>query len=63
MAQPTPKKTTEEEGENEKMKRSRRTAMEITRHYRCQHCSKSYGSEGSLNQHIRIKHNVVHSPK
>jgi len=50
-------------------KRHRRTAGEIDRHYRCpfQTCLKSYGyfqcnltknirSEGSLSQHIKIKH-------
>lgn len=40
-------------------KRHRRTAHEIARHYKCplrQECHKSYGSEGSLNQHIKLKH-------
>ena len=42
----------------EKRKRHRRTATEIARHYRCpvEDCPKSYGSEGSLNQHIKLKH-------
>lgn len=42
----------------EKGKRHRRTASEISRHYKCSvsDCQKSYGSEGSLNQHIRLKH-------
>lgn len=42
----------------EKSKRHRRTANEISRHYKCsvETCQKSYGSEGSLNQHIRLKH-------
>jgi hypothetical protein len=42
----------------EKSKRHRRTASEISRHYKCSivTCQKSYGSEGSLNQHIRLKH-------
>ena len=42
----------------EKRKRHRRTATEIARHYRCpiDDCPKSYGSEGSLNQHIKLKH-------
>ena len=41
-------------------KRHRRTADEIQRHYRCSvpDCNKSYGSEGSLNQHMKIKHSV-----
>jgi hypothetical protein len=36
----------------------RRTAGEIDRHYKClaSRCDKSYGSEGSLNQHIKLKH-------
>ena len=39
-------------------KRHRRTATEIQRHYKCQmpDCHKSYGSEGSLNQHMKLKH-------
>eukprot|EP00743_Colponemidia_sp_Colp-15_P005086 GILK01005475.1.p1 GENE.GILK01005475.1~~GILK01005475.1.p1 ORF type:complete len:231 (-),score=20.63 GILK01005475.1:190-882(-) len=43
---------------SEKKKRHRRTAGEIERVYKCtgDGCSKSYGSEGSLNQHIKIKH-------
>jgi len=42
----------------EKKKRFRRTAGEIERHYRCpiMSCQKSYGSEGSLNQHLKLKH-------
>ncbi|CAI2381988.1 unnamed protein product [Moneuplotes crassus] len=41
-----------------KPKRHRRTKSEIQRKYKCRsgHCSKSYGSEGSLNQHIKLKH-------
>jgi len=41
-----------------KLKRQRRLATQIDRHYRCpiQNCMKSYGSEGSLFQHIKIKH-------
>jgi len=33
-------------------------ASEIKRHYKCmvEDCSKAYGSEGSLNQHIKLKH-------
>ena len=44
--------------DNEKKKRHRRTATEIARHYKCpiHDCPKSYGSEGSLNQHIKLKH-------
>ena len=44
--------------DNEKKKRHRRTATEIARHYKCpiEDCPKSYGSEGSLNQHIKLKH-------
>lgn len=40
-------------------KHVRRTAKEIERSYVCpyQNCSKVYGSEGSLNLHIKIKHN------
>ena len=40
----------------DRKKRHRRTAGEIERHYRCPNCLKSYGSEGSLSQHIKLKH-------
>jgi len=41
-----------------KKNRIRRKACEIDKHYICQveKCQKSYGSEGSLTQHIRNKH-------
>ena len=41
-----------------KEKRKRRTALEIERKYRWKYqgCPKSYGSEGSLNQHMKNKH-------
>ena len=37
----------------------RRTAKEIERSFICPYnaCGKHYGSEGSLNLHIKIKHN------
>lgn len=43
---------------DDKKKRYRRTANEISRHYICPQpgCGKSYGSEGSLNQHLKLKH-------
>ena len=43
---------------DERRKRHRRTANEIHRHYPCpvEECPKSYGSEGSLNQHLKLKH-------
>ena len=36
----------------------RRNADEIQRYYKCtvKVCGKSYGSEGSLNQHYKLKH-------
>jgi transcription elongation factor Elf1 len=37
-------------------KRLRRKAAQIERHFKCSYCSKSYGAEGSLNQHVRLKH-------
>ncbi|KRX00342.1 hypothetical protein PPERSA_10841 [Pseudocohnilembus persalinus] len=42
----------------EKRKRQRRSAQQIERHYKCpqEPCQKSYGSEGSLAQHIKLKH-------
>jgi hypothetical protein len=41
-----------------KKKRYRRQADQIERHYRCpfDQCTKAYGSEGSLNQHTKLKH-------
>ena len=36
----------------------RRPAHQIKRHYECpiSQCGKAYGSEGSLNQHVKLKH-------
>ena len=44
--------------DNEKKKRHRRTATEIARCYKCpiEDCPKSYGGEGALNQHLKLKH-------
>ena len=41
-----------------KKKRYRRQADQIERHYKCpiEGCNKAYGSEGSLNQHTKLKH-------
>lgn len=39
-----------------KPKRHRRTADKIERKHTCPHCAKAYGSEGSLLQHVRLKH-------
>jgi hypothetical protein len=46
---------------SDKQKRHRRRATLIDRHYQCplQTCSKNYGSEGSLNQHMKLKHPEV----
>ena len=45
-------------------KRYRRTANEIERRFRCpvESCMKAYGCEGSLNQHIKIKHPGLYVP-
>eukprot|EP00826_Nyctotherus_ovalis_P009958 TRINITY_DN1263_c0_g3_i5.p3 TRINITY_DN1263_c0_g3~~TRINITY_DN1263_c0_g3_i5.p3 ORF type:complete len:100 (-),score=19.73 TRINITY_DN1263_c0_g3_i5:173-472(-) len=45
-------------GQYYQRKRYRRTAEEIERRFRCpvENCNKAYGCEGSLNQHIKIKH-------
>ena len=47
-----------DKSEENRTKRFRRTADEIERHYRCpvETCQRSYGSEGSLNQHLKLKH-------
>ncbi|EQC34199.1 hypothetical protein SDRG_08402 [Saprolegnia diclina VS20] len=44
--------------EMEKKKRRRRTAAQIDRKWTCTYsgCCKAYGSEGSLTQHMRLKH-------
>eukprot|EP00331_Platyophrya_macrostoma_P009604 CAMPEP_0176414140 /NCGR_PEP_ID=MMETSP0127-20121128/5095_1 /TAXON_ID=938130 /ORGANISM="Platyophrya macrostoma, Strain WH" /LENGTH=230 /DNA_ID=CAMNT_0017794011 /DNA_START=50 /DNA_END=742 /DNA_ORIENTATION=- len=47
-----------EKTDSEKKKRFRRSAKNISRMFQCpsEKCGKSYGSEGSLHQHIRLKH-------
>jgi hypothetical protein len=47
------------EKERQRKKHERRIANEIEREFTCpyQCCEKQYGSEGSLNLHIKIKHN------
>lgn len=47
-----------EQQEDAKKKRFRRSAKNISRLFMCPivKCTKSYGSEGSLHQHIRLKH-------
>ena len=48
----------EQEEGGKKKKRLRRSAQQIPKYYICQveKCSKSYGSEGSLRQHMKLKH-------
>lgn len=42
---------------NGRKKHNRRTAKEIPKEYRCPYkCGKLYGSEGSLNLHMKLKH-------
>jgi len=45
--------------EKERKKHNRRTAKEVARELICpyRNCGKTYGSDGSLNLHIKIKHN------
>ena len=47
------------EAKNKRKKHLRRTAQEIDRTYVCPYegCQKFFGSEGSQNLHIKIKHN------
>jgi len=42
----------------DKKARIRRKAADVERHYKCpnEQCQKNYGSEGSLLQHIKLKH-------
>jgi hypothetical protein len=42
--------------EDRKPTRIRKKACEIKRDYHCTYCPKAYGSEGSLSQHIKLKH-------
>lgn len=44
--------------QEERKKRHRRCASEIAREFQCKapKCGKSYGTEGSLSQHMKIKH-------
>jgi len=53
----SPRSSTGDSSEAKK-KRERRKACEIDRHYLCpvEKCGKSYGSEGSMNQHLKNKH-------
>ena len=46
-------------------RRHRRTANEVERHYKCPipQCDKAYGSEGSLNQHVKLKHPELYYSK
>ena len=48
---------------DEKRKRCRRNAQEIARQFKCpvKGCGKSYGMEGTLTQHIKIKHRDFYS--
>ena len=48
----------ENQSEENKSKRARRTAEEIEKKFKCQvpFCQRYYGSEGSLQQHIKLKH-------
>lgn len=50
-----PRRETEEEARG---KRARRTAEEIEKRYKCtvDYCERVYGAEGSLQQHIKLKH-------
>lgn len=45
-------------GELGKRKRKRKTKDQVERNYKCNidNCVKSYGSENSLNQHMKLKH-------
>ena len=52
-------RTTKERYQSGRKKHNRRKADEIERGRRCPYakCNKTYASEGSLNLHIKIKHN------
>jgi hypothetical protein len=54
--QEAPKK--DNTSEENRIKRSRRTAEEIERRFKCnvEFCERCYGSDGSLQQHIKLKH-------
>ncbi|EAS00246.1 zinc finger, C2H2 type family protein (macronuclear) [Tetrahymena thermophila SB210] len=48
-----------QESPKEQKKKNRRCAQEINKEFRCpyENCSKSYGSDISMNLHIKLKHN------
>lgn len=50
---------------NERKKRFRRTAETIERRFVCEveRCNKCYGSDGSLQQHIKLKHPELYESK
>ncbi|CAD8062792.1 unnamed protein product [Paramecium sonneborni] len=42
-------------------KKQRRKATDISKIYKCTQCEKLYGSEASLNLHIKLKHPIIES--
>lgn len=56
----------EKNSQEEKKKRHRRCANEIERKYVCpvRKCEKSYGTEGSMAQHMKLKHpDISYTPE
>ena len=49
----------------ESKRRHRKTANEVERHYKCPvpQCDKAYGSEGTLSQHVKLKHPSIYYSK
>ena len=44
-------------------KRHRRSKNELIREFKCNLCEKKYGSEGTLKQHLKIKHKNYNEKK
>ena len=55
----------EQSSHEDQRKRVRRTASQISRQFDCQtqNCGKSYGTEASLVQHIKLKHPAYFTSK
>lgn len=52
------RKFMENSSEENRVKRARRTSELIEKKFKChvKYCERLYGSEGSLQQHIKLKH-------
>jgi hypothetical protein len=58
---PKQKSTQQQQQQQQQQQRKRRKAAQIERLYKCQekYCHRSYGTEGALKMHIKLKHPAV----